>query len=94
MYDERVDLQDDTTPPRIVGAFKVSSRGQLSLPADVRRRWGIQDGGDVEIADLGDSLLIVPGGDGTLRRAVLGGITPEAYREYVESIDDPDLRDE
>jgi len=94
VYDERVDLQDDTTPPRIVGAFKVSSRGQLSLPADIRRRWGIQDGGDVEIADLGDSLLIVPGGDGTLRKAVFGAISHEAYQEYVATIDDPDLRDE
>jgi len=94
MYDDLVGLQDDSPPPRIVGAFKVSSRGQLSLPADVRRRWGIQDGGEVEIADLGESLLIVPGGDGTLRRAALGGITREAYQEYVDSIDDPDLRDE
>jgi len=94
VYDGLVNLQDDTTPPRIVGAFKVSSRGQLSLPADVRRRWGIEDGGDVEIADLGDSLLIVPGGDGTLRRAVFGGVSHEAYQHYVDTIDDPDLRDE
>ena len=94
MYDDLVDLQDDMTPPRIVGAFKVSSRGQLSLPADVRRRWGIEDGGHVEIADLGESLLIVPGGDGTLRRAVFGAISHEAYQEYVDGIDDPDLRNE
>jgi AbrB family looped-hinge helix DNA binding protein len=94
MYDDLVGLQDEATPPRIVGAFKVSSRGQLSLPADVRRRWGIEDGGQVEIADLGESLLIVPGGDGTLRRAVLGTISHQEYQEYIDSIDDPDLRDE
>lgn len=94
MYDDFVGLQGDMTPPRIVGAFKVSSRGQLSLPAEVRRRWGIESGGQVEIADLGESLLIVPGGDGTLRRAVFGSISPEAYQEYVDTIDDPDLRDE
>jgi AbrB family looped-hinge helix DNA binding protein len=94
MSDDRVDYEGDTTPPRIVGAYKVSARGRMSLPAGIRRRWGIEEGGQVEIADLGESLLIVPGGDGTLRRTVLGGISPEAYQEYVDSIDDPDLRDE
>jgi len=36
MYGERVALQDDRVERRIAGAFRVSARGQLSLPADVR----------------------------------------------------------
>lgn len=43
-----------------IAEFKVSDRGQMSLPAEARRRWNLDKGGTVEIADLGDSLLIVP----------------------------------
>jgi AbrB family looped-hinge helix DNA binding protein len=93
MYDERVDLQDDRVEaPRVVGAFRVSGRGQLSLPAEIRRRWGIEAGGPVEIVDLGDAVLLVPGEDGTFRRRMLEHLTPEAYQGLVDGIDDPDLR--
>lgn len=92
-YDEPVALQDEPVQRRIAGAFRVSARGQVSLPADVRRRWGIQDGGSVEMIDLGRSVLLVPGGTGTLRRMVGEIVTPELYEELLEEIDDPDLQD-
>ena len=47
--------------------FKVSERGQMALPAEARRRWNLTEGGAVEIADLGDALVIVPAGRGGLR---------------------------
>jgi AbrB family looped-hinge helix DNA binding protein len=50
-----------------IAEFRVSDRGQMALPAEVRRRWQLTDGGSVEIADLGDSLIIVPAGRGGLR---------------------------
>jgi AbrB family looped-hinge helix DNA binding protein len=50
-----------------IAEFKVSDRGQMALPANARRRWGLDQGGTVEIADLGDALLIVPAGRGGLR---------------------------
>ena len=50
-----------------IAEFKVSDRGQMALPAAARRRWNLHKGGTVEIADLGDSLLIVPAGRGGLR---------------------------
>ena len=91
MYDDLVALQDDRT--RVLGAFKVSARGQLSLPADVRRRWGIEAGGSVEIVDLGDSVMLIPGGDGALWRMIRAAIPPEAYKEITDEIgrEDPDL---
>lgn len=46
---------------------RVSERGQMTLPAEVRRRRGLVEGGVVEIADLEDALLIVPAGQGGLR---------------------------
>jgi bifunctional DNA-binding transcriptional regulator/antitoxin component of YhaV-PrlF toxin-antitoxin module len=94
MYDERVTLQDNPAQPRVVGLFKVSPRGQLSLPADVRRRWGIEAGGSVEMVDLGRWVLLVPGGEGTLRRMVGEIVTPELYEELLAEIDDPDLQDQ
>ena len=45
----------------------MSDRGQMALPAEARRRWDLSDGGSVEVADLGDALLIVPAGRGGLR---------------------------
>jgi AbrB family looped-hinge helix DNA binding protein len=50
-----------------VTEFRVSDRGQMALPAEARRRWNLNDGGSVEVADLGDALLIVPAGRGGLR---------------------------
>ena len=70
---------------------KVSQRGQTSLPAELRHRWGIADGGDVAFIDLGDAALVLPGGieaaKAEVRRALAGG----AYAEGLAAIDDPDL---
>lgn len=57
-----------------IAEFKVSDRGQMALPAETRRRWNLDKGGTVEIADLGDSLLIVPAGRGGLRALLRGAI--------------------
>jgi AbrB family looped-hinge helix DNA binding protein len=95
-YDDLVALQDEQPGGRIVGSFKVSARGQLSLPADVRRRWGIDGGGSVEIVDLGESLLLLPGGDGALWRLIRQVLPPEEYKRIVDEIgrDEPDLANE
>jgi bifunctional DNA-binding transcriptional regulator/antitoxin component of YhaV-PrlF toxin-antitoxin module len=50
-----------------IAQFRVSGRGQMALPAEARRRWELIEGGVVEIADLGDALLVVPAGHGGLR---------------------------
>jgi bifunctional DNA-binding transcriptional regulator/antitoxin component of YhaV-PrlF toxin-antitoxin module len=38
-----------------IAEFRVSDRGQMALPAEARRRWHLNDGGSVEVADLGDT---------------------------------------
>ena len=77
-----------------VSTARVSHRGQTSLPADLRHRWGIEDGGEVAFIDLGDAALVLPGGAGAaraeLRRVLLSG----AYETAVANIDDPDLADQ
>jgi AbrB family looped-hinge helix DNA binding protein len=77
-----------------VGAFKVSSRGQMSLPADTRRRWGIEDGGTVEVVDTGSILVIVPGGRGAARALLYEAIEEAGgYAALVREVvaDEPDL---
>ncbi len=46
----------------------------MALPAEARRRWHLADGGSVEVADLGDALLIVPAGRGGLRSMLRNAI--------------------
>lgn len=81
-------------PPMGVTNYRVSDRGQMALPADARRRWGLLEGGAVEVADLGSALVIVPAGRGGLR-ALLRDAIDEAggYGSLVSRVssDDPDL---
>ena len=44
------------------GEVKVSDRGQMALPAKTRHRWGLDHGGVIGWIDMGDSILLVPGG--------------------------------
>ncbi|MHB8247219.1 MAG: AbrB/MazE/SpoVT family DNA-binding domain-containing protein [Acidimicrobiales bacterium] len=77
-----------------VAEFRVSDRGQMALPAEARHRWHLDDGGSVEVADLGNALLIVPAGRGGLR-ALLRDAIEEAggYAKLAAEVaaDEPDL---
>jgi bifunctional DNA-binding transcriptional regulator/antitoxin component of YhaV-PrlF toxin-antitoxin module len=70
---------------------KVSSRGQMSLPASARRRWGFEDGGEVGVIDLEGALLLVPGGIEAAKRALHAAISEGRYERAVAEIADPDL---
>lgn len=69
---------------------RVSNRGQMSLPADLRHRWGIEDGGEVGFVDLGDAALVVPGGVDIARRE-LRLVLRDRYAHGVAVLDDPDI---
>lgn len=72
---------------------RVSRRGEFRLSTEVRRRWGIADGGEIGIIDLGDAALVVPGGL-TGARSELRSVLVDRYEAAVASIDDLDLRDQ
>ena len=72
---------------------KVSHRGQTSLPAALRRRWGLTDGGVVGVIDLGDAALVVPGGLDAARRE-LRAVLQDRYEDGLDALDDPDLADQ
>lgn len=70
---------------------KVSQRGQTSLPAELRHRWGIADGGDVAFIDLGDAALVLPGGMEAAKAEVRRVLATGAYAEGLAALEDPDL---
>ena len=72
---------------------RVSSRGQTSLPAELRHRWGIADGGEIGFIDLGGAALIIPGGIEIARRE-LRRVLRERYAVGLVAIGDPDLADQ
>jgi bifunctional DNA-binding transcriptional regulator/antitoxin component of YhaV-PrlF toxin-antitoxin module len=75
-----------------VSTARVSHRGQTSLPASLRRRWGIEGGGEVAFVDLGDAALILPGGIAAARAELRRVLFEEgAYAAAQRDIDDPDL---
>jgi bifunctional DNA-binding transcriptional regulator/antitoxin component of YhaV-PrlF toxin-antitoxin module len=76
------------------GDLKVSSRGQMSLPAAARRRWGLQDGGNIAYLDLGDAVLLVAGRVESLRRELIESVTDEDWELARTGFGDPDLATE
>lgn len=77
----------------LTSTARVSNRGQTNLPAELRRRWGLVDGGEVGVIDLGNAALIVPEGVGAARREVLR-VLMDRYDHGLRAIADPDLADQ
>lgn len=74
---------------RVSAEFLVSKSGQISVPADVRRRWGLTDGGRVTVVDLGDAVVLLP--PGACQRLLGDALSAEDHLAFVSSLDDPDL---
>lgn len=76
------------------GELRVSSRGQMSLPSSARHRWGLDAGGDVGYLDLGEAIVIVPGGPDKLRNALLDAVTDADWNQARTGFGDQDLATE
>ena len=76
------------------GDLKVSARGQMSLPSAARRRWGLQDGGDIAYLDLGEAVVLVAGRVESLRRELLESLTDEDWELARAGFGDSDLATE
>jgi hypothetical protein len=66
----------------------------MSLPSATRRRWRLGQGGEVGYLDLGDAVIIVPGGVKRLRQQLLGAVTTDDWQDASEGFGDPDLANE
>jgi bifunctional DNA-binding transcriptional regulator/antitoxin component of YhaV-PrlF toxin-antitoxin module len=73
-----------------VKRYLVSASGQMSLPAEARHRWRLDDGGPVEVVDLGFGVLTVPVGQGD--RIFRDLLSRDEQADFVASLDDPDLK--
>jgi bifunctional DNA-binding transcriptional regulator/antitoxin component of YhaV-PrlF toxin-antitoxin module len=69
--------------------YLVSSSGQMSVPAPVRHRWGLTDGGRITVIDLGDAVVLLP--PGSRQRLLADALSGAQHRQYVDALDDPDL---
>lgn len=76
------------------GDLRVSSRGQMSLPSSARHRWGLDDGGAVGYLDLGDAIVIVPGGTAELRRELLEAVSAQDWDQARRGFGDDELANE
>ena len=70
------------------GEARVSERGQMSLPAQARHRWELDDGGTVGWIDLGNAVMLVPGGIEGVRHELLADADWEGARS---GFGDPEL---
>ncbi len=69
--------------------FLVSTSGQMSVPAAVRHRWGLDQGGPITVIDLGEAVVLLPPG---ARQALLAGaLSADDHLRLVEHLEDPDL---
>ena len=76
------------------GDLKVSSRGQMSLPASTRHRWGLDEGGQVGYLDIGDAVLLVPGGVDRLRAALIDAVSDAGWEAARAGFGDSELAHE
>ena len=70
--------------------FLVSASEQMAVPAAVRHRWDLDNGGPVDVIDLGIGVLTVPEG---VAKGLLGDLlNREEHATFVESLgNDPGL---
>ena len=73
----------------VTSEFLVSSSGQMSVPAAVRHRWGLENGGRGTVVDLGDAVVLLP--PGGRQRLLAEALTADEHRQRVGSLDDADL---
>ena len=72
-----------------IETFRVSTSGQMSLPAAVRHRWHLDSGGEVDVIDLGFGVLTVPAGQAS---RLLDELLPaDVHYAAVQAETDPDL---
>ena len=63
----------------------------MSLPASARHRWGLEEGGVLTYLDLGDAVILVPGGVEGLRRSMVESVTSEDWDAARAGFADADL---
>lgn len=66
----------------------------MSLPAAARHRWGLDDGGEVGYIDLGDAIVLMPGGAKRARAELIAAVTAEDWDQARAGFGDAELANE
>ncbi len=66
----------------------------MSLPAEARHRWGLDGGGEVGYLDVGDAVILIPGGVDNLRHRLFEVLTEDDWTLARDGHGDPDLGNE
>ena len=66
----------------------------MSLPASARHRWGLDEGGELGYIDLGEVVILVPGGVERLRQQLLDAVSTEDWEDARSGLGDRDLANE
>jgi bifunctional DNA-binding transcriptional regulator/antitoxin component of YhaV-PrlF toxin-antitoxin module len=61
----------------------------MSVPAEVRHRWGLDNGGRIVVIDLGEAVVLLPPGEG--KKLLAGALSADDHLRFVRALDDPDL---
>ncbi|HXA31338.1 MAG TPA: AbrB/MazE/SpoVT family DNA-binding domain-containing protein [Acidimicrobiales bacterium] len=69
--------------------YLVSTSGQMSVPAEVRRRWGLGNGGRIVVIDLGEAVVLLPPGGAT--KLLADALSADDHLRFVRALGDPDL---
>jgi bifunctional DNA-binding transcriptional regulator/antitoxin component of YhaV-PrlF toxin-antitoxin module len=69
--------------------FLVSTSGQMSVPAAVRHRSGLDHGGRVTVVDLGDAVILLP--PGGRQKLLADALSAKDHLQFEHSLEDPDL---
>lgn len=73
-----------------VSAMKIGERGQVTIPKDVRDKYGLQPNVEVDFVGDGNKVCIVKRNEGARRVAAIRGIADLKYAgsvdEYIEEI--------
>lgn len=67
-----------------VAEYLVSTSGQMSVPAAVRRRWGLEHGGKVTVLDLGGAVVLLP--EGSRQRLLDRALPAEDHLRMVQQL--------
>lgn len=66
----------------------------MSLPASARRRWKLEQGGELGYVDIGEALVLVPGGIQRLRRRLLDALSDSDWQQARTGFGDDELATE
>jgi len=66
----------------------------MSLPASARHRWGLDEGGEIGYLDVGEVVILVPGGVERLRQQLLDAVSTEDWEGARSGFGDRDLANE